>query len=131
MKRLFICSITLLLVTLFLIACKKEKKPVVKDTFCTEVRSEVTNIEDEYGKVLFSTKMNRYYIRLADLPPDDACDKYFAGYPCELSLEFRKEGMIVRVTGILEQFKNTETIAKNTCGELPFYFKISNIRKGP
>jgi len=129
MKKLFIYSTTLLLLALVYVSCKKAKKPVVKDTFCSQVRIEVSSTDDEYGKVLFSTKMNRYYIRLADLPPDDECDKYHACYPCELPLEYRKEGMIVRVTGKLEAFNQTETVPKNTCGEMPLFFKISNIRK--
>ena len=131
MKKLIIYGMILLVITMISLSCKKEKKPVVKDTFCSQARIEVSSTDDEYGKVLFSTKMNRYYIRLADLPPDDECDKYHACYPCELPLEYTKEGMIVRVTGTLEAFNKTETVPKNTCGEIPLFFKISNIRKGP
>ena len=130
MKKLFTYSIFLLFIALLSFSCKKEKnkpKPIVN--FCTAVGTDiVTNIDAELGTVLFSVKMNRYYIRLADLPPDSEYNKYFAAYPCTLSAEFKKDGLKVIVSGDLKEFKTTQTIIKNTPGEIPYYFELSSIK---
>ena len=131
MKKLFLYIIFLSAMALINLSCKKEKtKP--KDTFCTAVGSDiVSNIEAELGTVLFSVKMNRYYIRLANLPPDSEYDRYFAAYPCTLVAEFKKDGLKVIVSGILKEFNATQTIIKNTPGEIPYYFELSSIKINP